>query len=351
MKILSIISFLSLSLILNNCGNSLEDKKNLFKIEISNSKKIYTTNDTLVVSLKNLKEKSIDSVIYSINDNMITSVSGNEKAMITLGDQKLGKRSLNALIYSDGTTSKSNVKITIVATSSPKLYTYKVLESYPHDIEAFTQGLEFHGETLYESTGKYRGSSLRKTDIKTGSILQEIPLDDQYFGEGLTIINNKIYQLTWKEKTGFIYDLTTLERTGTFIYGKSKEGWGLCNDGSTIYKSDGTHKIWILNSNTLAEEDYIEIYTNTRKIKSVNELEWVNGKIYANIYEKDAVAIVNPSNGAVEGVIDLKGLKDRVTQHPKLNVLNGIAYKGEENILYITGKNWDKMFKVEILEK
>ena len=106
-----------------------------------------------------------------------------------------------------------------------------------------------------------------------------------------------------------------------------------------------------MNSNTLAEEDYIEIYSNTRKIKSVNELEWVEGKIYANIYEKDAVAIVNPSNGAVEGVIDLKGLKNRVTQHSKLNVLNGIAYKGEENILYITGKNWDKLFKIEIIEK
>ena len=142
-----------------------------------------------------------------------------------------------------------------------------------------------------------------------------------------------------------------MEKTGSFIYGKSKEGWGLCNDGKTIYKSDGTQKIWSLNPNTLGELDYIEIFTNTSKIKSVNELEWVEGKIYANIYQKDAIAIVDPASGAVEGVIDLTDLKDYVTQHEALDVLNGIAYNGEENILYITGKNWDKLFKVEIIEK
>ena len=178
-----------------------------------------------------------------------------------------------------------------------------------------------------------------------------VKLADQYFGEGLTILNNKIYQLTWRENTGFIYNLETMEQTGTFVYGKSKEGWGLCQDGVNIYKSDGTDKIWTLNPNTLAEKDYIEIFTNTSKISSVNELEWVEGKIYANVYQQGSIAIINPQNGAVEGVINLTDLKDKVTQHPKLDVLNGIAYKGEENILYITGKNWDKLFKVEIIEK
>ena len=135
------------------------------------------------------------------------------------------------------------------------------------------------------------------------------------------------------------------------MYGASKEGWGLCNNGTAIYKSDGTEKIWTLNSNTLAEESYIELYTNTSKIPKVNELEWVDGKIYANIWQKDAIAIVNPINGAVEGVIDMKGLQAQVTQHETLDVLNGIAYKGEPNILYVTGKNWDKLFKIEVVEK
>src|SRR5699024_8004562 len=154
-----------------------------------------------------------------------------------------------------------------------------------------------------------------------------------------------------RENTGFIYDLGNMEQTGTFVYGKSKEGWGLCNDGKNIYKSDGTEKIWTLNPNTLAAIDYIEIFTNTSRILSVNELEWVEGKIYANVYQQGSVAIINPKNGAVEGIIDLQDLKDQVTQHPKLDVLNGIAYKGEPNILYVTGKNWDKLFKLEVVEK
>ena len=193
---------------------------------------------------------------------------------------------------------------------------------------------------------------MRKTDYRTGEVLQKVSLPDQYFGEGLTILNNKIYQLTWRENTGFIYNLKTMEQTGTFVYGESKEGWGLCHDAEkNIYKSDGTDRIWTLNSNTLAEKDYIEIFTNTSKISSVNELEWVDGKIYANVYQQGSIAIIDPSNGAVEGVIDLTDLKDKVTQHPKLDVLNGIAYNGEPNILYITGKNWDKLFKIEILLK
>jgi glutamine cyclotransferase len=150
---------------------------------------------------------------------------------------------------------------------------------------------------------------------------------------------------------GFIYDLNTLEKTGNFAYNQSKEGWGLCNDGSSLYKSDGTSKIWRLNGKTLAEEDYIEMYTNTSKIDSVNELEWVDGLIYANIYKKDAIAMLDPSNGAVLGVLNLSSLKMKALQHNKLDVLNGIAYKGEKNILYVTGKNWDKLFKIEIFKK
>ena len=243
-------------------------------------------------------------------------------------------------------------KITVLSSITPKLYTYRILEEYPHDTNAYTQGLEFKNDTLYESTGQYKNSSLRKTNYKTGEIYTKISLDDAYFGEGLTILNEKIYQLTWREKTGFIYDLNTLRKIGSFVYGRSSEGWGLCQDGESIYKSDGTQRIWRLNANTLNEEGFIEIYTNSSKIKSVNELEWVNGKIYANIYLRDAIAIVDPKNGAVEGVIDLTSLKNKVSvSNPKDEVLNGIAYNGEENTLYVTGKNWNKLFKIKIFEK
>lgn len=337
-----------LVLLMGSCGNDSSDKKDNFSLEINNAKKSYTTEDVLDISLVNKKNIDIDSVVYFLNNDRL-AVSGKK---INLTGKKLGEKKLKAKIYSDGEEYETNKTILILSSIKPKLYTYKILETYPHDINAYTQGLEFANDTLYESTGQYKESSLRKTDYKTGEVLKMVKLDDHFFGEGLTILNNKIYQLTWRENTGFIYNLKTMEQTGTFVYGESKEGWGLCHDSeNNIYKSDGTDKIWTLNPNTLAEKDYIEIFTNTSKINSVNELEWVEGKIFANVYQQGSIAIIDPTNGTVEGVIDLTDLKDKVTQHPKLDVLNGIAYNGEPNILYITGKNWDKLFKIEIIQK
>ncbi len=348
MKFYNVLAPTLLVLLMAGCGNNSEEKKDSFSLEINNPKKTYTPEDALNVSLINKKNIEIDSVVYFLNKDRI-DISGNT---ISLSGKKLGEKTLSAKIYSDGEEFEASKNITILSSVKPKLYTYKVLETYPHDIKAYTQGLEFENDTLYESTGQYKESSLRKTDYKTGEVLQKVALADTYFAEGLTILNNKIYQLTWRENTGFIYNLKTMEQTGTFVYGNSREGWGLCHDAEkNIYKSDGTDRIWTLNSNTLAEKDYIEIFTNTSKISSVNELEWVDGKIYANVYQQGSIAIIDPSNGAVEGVIDLTDLKDKVTQHPGLDVLNGIAYNGEPNILYITGKNWDKLFKIEIVLK
>lgn len=348
MKIYNILALTLLTVLLASCGSSSEKEKDLFTLKIKNPKKTYTPKDIVSVNLVNKKNLETDSIVYFLNKDRI-EINQNS---FPLSNQKLGERTLTAKIYGDGKEYEATTNLTILASEKPKLYTYKILETYPHDIEAYTQGLEFENDTLYESTGLHKHSSLRKTNYKTGEVLKKVDLADTYFGEGITILNNKIYQLTWQENTGFIYNLNTMEQTGTFVYGESREGWGLCHDPQkNIYKSDGTDRIWILNSNTLAEKDYIEIFTNTSKIKSVNELEWVDGKIYANVYEQGSIAIIDPTNGAVEGVINLTDLKDKVTQHPKLNVLNGIAYKGEPNILYITGKNWDKLFKIEIIEK
>jgi glutamine cyclotransferase len=333
------------------CGNKSDNPNDFFSIMVKDGKKAYQTSDVLVVSIQNKKNKTIERISYSIDAENKVSSEGNSDQNLPLTDQKMGKRSINAEITADGESYTVSKEIVITATQIPVLYTYKILETYPHDINAFTQGLEFENDTLYESTGQRKKSTLRKTNYTTGAVLQTIKLEDQYFAEGITILNNKIHQLTWQRNTGFIYDLPSFKKTGTFVYGESKEGWGLCNDGTTIYKSDGTEKIWSLNPTTLAEEGHIEIYTNSSKIPKVNELEWVEGKIYANIWQKDAIAIVNPLNGAVEGVIDMKGLQAQVTQHKTLDVLNGIAYKGEPNILYVTGKNWDKLFKIEIVAK
>ena len=351
MKLANYLLYTTIALILYSCGNTQNTKSANFALSFEGNKTKINSHDTLIVSVRSLKNKTIDSVIFSINGKKTPSSNKALSTSLYFLDQKLGNRKVEALVYTNGNSEKVSKKIKVLAHKKPKLYTYKIINQYPHDINAYTQGLEFYNDTLYESTGQYNESSLRKTDYKTGKVFQNIPLEDRYFGEGLTILNQKLYQLTWREGVGFIYNVKDLKKTGSFVFNKSKEGWGLCNDGQRIFKSDGTEKIWTLNSETLAEEDYIEIYTNTSKIKSVNELEWVNGKIYANIYEREAIAIVNPDTGAVEGVINLKGLKKKVKQHADLNVLNGIAFKGDKDRIYVTGKNWDKLFEIEIIEK
>jgi glutamine cyclotransferase len=350
MKYKTYLVTLLLIIFCSSCGSKSQNENTLFSIEIKGNKRAVSNADTVTFTVKSNKGNSIDAVTYSVNGEKVLA-NESFQGSFDFSDTTLGDKVISAEIKSDGKSYRVSKSITVLSSIAPILYDYKILETYPHDINAYTQGLEFVGDVLYESTGQYGESTLRKTDYKTGRVEKNIALDRQYFAEGLTIMKDKLYQLTWRESMGFIYNLETLEKTGTFAYNKSMQGWGLCNDGSSLYKSDGTSKIWKLNPETLAEESYIEMYTNKTKIDYVNELEWINGAIYANIYTTPAIAIIDPANGAVEGVINLQGLKKKVTQHNKLNVLNGIASKGEPNIIYVTGKNWDKLFKIQFFEK
>lgn len=344
MRVFKFLTIILLSVFVLSCGSNSNQKKNDFYILTNVKGKTFTNTDTLNLSIKNPKKHHIDSVVYSINKKKVSD-------KVNLKAIKLGRQTIEANIFFEGKTQKTSYSITILNSEPPKVYTYKIINQYPHDITSYTQGLEFFKGELYESTGQHGESKLRKIDYKTGKVLKNVDLAKEYFGEGLTILNNNIYQLTWKRGVGFVYDLDTFERKSSFKYGKSKEGWGLCNDGEQLYKSDGTDKIWILDPETLAEQEYIQTYTNKGKIVGMNELEWVNGKIYANRYQLDGVAIINPKNGAVEGVIDFRSLKKKVTQHKGLDVLNGIAYNPETKTLFVTGKRWDKLFEVEIIEQ
>lgn len=333
-----------LSLIIFTCGDTPNGKKSSFTIKTDAKNNTVALGETLKLSIENPKNKTISNISYKIDATPIEEI-------FNVTDLTLGVHTITATVTYGETTEETSTNVTILNNVAPKIYSYKILNEYPHDITSYTQGLEFHDGFLYESTGQYGKSKLRKVDYKTGAILKNINLGNQYFGEGLTIMNNNIYQLTWKENIGFIYDIDTFEKTGSFNYGKSKEGWGLCNDGKVIYKTDGTNKIWKLNPTTLAEDDYIQIYTNTGKIDSLNELEYIDGKIYANIYQRNGVLIINPANGAVEGVIDFSPLQKLVKQHPTLDVLNGIAYNPETKTIFVTGKDWDKLFEVEVFVK
>ncbi|OBX26293.1 glutamine cyclotransferase [Gelidibacter algens] len=344
MSAIKLFIITALSLTLWTCGDNPNGKKNIFSIGTDAKNNTIALGETIKLSVQNPKNKTIKSISYKLDAKPIDE-NFNTK------DMPLGKHTITAIVAYDETTEEASTTLTILNNAAPKIYSYKIVNEYPHDITSYTQGLEFYNGILYESTGQYGESKLRKIDYKTGEVLKNVNLGTQFFGEGLTIMNDKIYQLTWKENIGFIYDTETLEKTGSFNYGKSKEGWGLGNDGKVIYKTDGTNNIWKLNSETLAEEDHIQIYTNTGKIDGLNELEFINGKIYANIYQRNGVLIINPENGAVEGVIDFSPLQKLVKQHPELDVLNGIAYNPDTKTIFVTGKDWDKMFEVEVFVK
>jgi glutamine cyclotransferase len=164
-------------------------------------------------------------------------------------------------------------------------------------------------------------------------------------------MGDTIYMLTWKAGTGLLFDRTSLRQLGSFRYGKSKEGWGLCNDGKKLFKSDGTQRIWILDPETLQEEEYIETVTDKSVFNKANELEYVNGKLYANVWQKESMMIIDAETGAIEGVVNFGGLKQRVTPHKDLDVFNGVAYHPGRETFFVTGKNWDKLFEVRILKR
>ena len=348
MKNYKALSIILLGLALGSCGDTKKNASSYFSFNNSDFKAHYQSNDKVNLEINNTQNKTIDSIIYYVNDIKIGSVKGNGKTTTDLKNKKLGYQNLKALVYFEGENVAVTDRIELVSDISPKLLTYKIINTYPHDVTSFTEGLEFYRDTLYESAGQYNQSKFFKYDYKTGKVYKNQNIDGKYFGEGMTIINNKIYLLTYKEKTGFIYNADTWKLEKTFAFDKDIEGWGMTNDGTNIYHSDGTEKIWTMNPETQKLTDYINVYTNSSKIKSINELEWIDGKIYGNIWQKDAIAVINPKTGAVEAVIDLSALKAKITNTKE--VLNGIAYNPKTKTIFVTGKNWDKMFEIKVLE-
>lgn len=324
------------------------EPKDLFNIDSTGLKQVYKPNESIQLKIENKKEIAIDSVVYFANEVKLGTAKKNNSLTIKLNQLLFGTQDIKALVYYEGKNASCITSFELVSNITPKMLAFTLVNTYNHDIEAYTQGLEFHNGILYEGTGQRGESSLRKTDYKTGTIPKKIGLDPQYFGEGITFFNNKLYQLTWQEKVGFIYNPDTFEKEKTFDYFKDIEGWGLTHNDKYLIMSDGSNTIYFLDPNTQKLVKSIQVYTDTSKIEQLNELEWIDGKIWANVYQKDAIAIINPENGAVEAVLNLAELKSKIKQHPEVDVLNGIAYNPKTKTIFVTGKNWDKMFEIKI---
>lgn len=310
-------------------------------------------NESFTVKLIEENDKPIDQVKFYLNGKEISS-TGNA-ALIQTDSLGVGKHALVALAFFNGKTKKENSFIEVFANSKPTIYTYKIINTYPHDRNAYTQGLEYYNGFLYETTGQRGQSTLRKVAIETGEVLKKISLNKKYFGEGMTIVDTKIIWLTWQGKKGFIYNLDTFEQEGEFAYNQSSKGWGITHSDTKLMKSDGSNKIWFLDPVTMEEKGAIQVYTNDRSVNYLNELELVNGKIYANKWQKNTIAIINPKNGIVEGLGDLRGLEKEMAKTQKLvpddEVLNGIAYDAENDRLFVTGKRWSKLFEIKLIKQ
>ena len=327
------------------CGD--KNPARLFSLRLGDNGKKFTTGQVVDIGVEARSDQAVDSVRYSLGGQELAVEGGK----VRLAPAALGSLSLEARVFSEGREITLNEEVLILAEHEPEIYTYQIVNSFPHDREAFTQGLEFYGDFLYESTGIKGASSLRKVDFQTGEVLARSDLEPNYFGEGITVRGDTIYMLTWQSGKGFLYDRNTLGRIGSFDYGQSKEGWGLCNDGRSLFKSDGSQRIWKLDPADLRETGFIETVTNKSVFNKTNELEYVDGKIYANVWQKPSMMIIDARTGAIEGVVNFGGLEKEVTQHENLDVLNGVAYHPGRKTFFVTGKRWDKLFEVRIVKR
>lgn len=275
-------------------------------------------------------------------------VAGSATETITSDMASATEVAYAAIVAAPATPSATSTEAATPGPTLPITYTYRVVNTYPHDPNAFTQGLDFDDNRLFEGTGRWGESTLREVELQTGAVLRSRPLDAQYFGEGITVLNGKVYQLTWQEQTGFIYDRDTFEPLQTFAY--SHEGWGITHDGSHLIVSDGTSTIRFWDANTLQETGSITVRDPQGPVNRLNELEYVDGEIWANIWLTDLIARISPETGDVLGYIDLTGLLDTSTLTQPADVLNGIAID-DGGRLFVTGKLWPSLFEIEVIKE
>ena len=299
--------------------------------------------------------KKVDSVVYFIDTVKVISKIDTSAIKLKTEGLKLGSHIITAKIYDGSEAEDLTTNINILAAQAPVEYTYQVIKKLPHDTASYVEGLEYHDGFFYESAGDYGHSSLRKVEPSTGKIVQSTPVDKQYFAEGMTVVGDKIIQLTYREKVGFVYDKATLKKLSEFSYTTGREGWGLAFDGEKILNTDGSNTIFFLDKNQYNRIGSIDVYDNKGPIQNLNELEVIDGKIYVNVYTTNDILIINPANGAVEGRINLTGIFPpeyfKTEDERANNVLNGIAYDKATKRLFVTGKKWPYIYQIQISKK
>jgi len=314
--------------------------------------------EEIPVSLSVPDSVEIDSIRVYLGGTLKMTIPGSSREtgtgtfdfVVDTRGMLTGKSGLRLrLFFAGGTSENDSQQVTFLSDIIPVEYTYQVVSEYPHDVLAYTQGLQYVDGVLYEGTGNYGKSSLRRVTLETGEVTKIRNLDPSLFGEGITVFGDRIYQLTYKSQVGFIYDKSTFEEIQK-VYYQNKEGWGLTHNGEELIMSDGTNVLYFLDPEMFTINREIEVYDHTGPVSSLNELEYIKGKIWANRYMTDEIVIIGPQSGKVEGRINLKGILKAADRKPSTDVLNGIAWDQEGDRVFVTGKYWPKLFQIRIVE-
>ena len=328
----------SSNLIQSNCRiiSPLNQSKHKIRDEIDIS--VIHTDSTII----------IDSVQFLVDGkHLFTATKSQFHYNWNTTEYGVGSHKIRTICFNnDSSTGINNLSVILLSDILPVSYTYQIINTYPHDPGSYIQGLVFEDGFLIEGTGKYGESSLRKVKIETGEALHTLNLSSDLFGEGVTVYSDKIYQLTWKSRVGFVYNKESFNLLQKVYY--PTDGWGITNDGKQLIMSDGTSTIYFLDPEYFTEICRIDVYDHRGPVININELEYIKGEIYGNIYGSDNIVRIDPKTGKVLGWINMNGLLSPDDKHGKIDVLNGIAYDSENSRLFVTGKYWPKLFEIKI---
>ena len=337
--------------LLTNCSNGQKELKSAGSQWLSPLAGTSVNHGDSVNLQLNLPNKA-DSVVFFTDGIKLGNSKGDLALHISTSKLSLGIKTIDAKVYRGSEEPEElSTNIVVKSTLVPEKLKYSVQATFNHDTSSYTQGLEFYQGFLYESDGLLGESSIRKTEISSGKVLQLTKISDEIFAEGITIVGNKIFMLTYRNAINMEFELNSLKLIRQFPVQYQREGWGLCNDGKVIYSTDGTNSIYILNKDTYMQERAIEVYDHKGPVNELNELEFVDGMIYANIYNSSRIVIIDPTTGQVKAEADLSNLYPDSRRKMKDFdgfVLNGIAWDSKGKRLFVTGKKWDKLFQIKL---
>lgn len=321
----------------------------------------YKAGEPINLKISYDKSIQIDSVVYLLDSTKVGKVKDSAAVTVKTDTMVLGARVITAKIYHAGQSQELTTNIVLLAARAPEELGFLVEKVYPHDTDTYTEGLIYQDGGFYESGGGYLDpppgqskelqSRLRKVNLQTGKTERMIMVDPKVFAEGIAIVGKKLVMLSYLEKKGFVYDKDNFNLLSTFDNNVGIEGWGMTSDGKKLYMDDKTNRIFFLDKDTYRQIGFIDVYDDKGAINEVNELEYIDGKLYANVYRTNNILVIDPKTGAVLQKIDMSGLYPEASRNQQADVFNGIAYDKATGRIFVTGKRWDKLFQVKFVKK